>query len=648
MRATFHPFAFKICRFPVTRPISISLWSLFALLLDNAQAQPTYSSNTTITSAVTLAEDISITNSASLSISSGGNLSIGANEVFVGGTEFATGVGTLSITSGGDLSNRTGYVGFFANSNGTASISGAGSSWSNTGSLMIGRNGGGTLSIDNGATASSQFGYLGYSLGSSGSATLSGSGSAWNLSSTLFVGRAGTGSLSAQVGAGGSSGAIELGSQSSGHGTLTVSGSSTAWTSQSITVGSSGTGAVNISQGAALTATTYPSSIGSQTGSTGTVSVSGANSSWATNNLYVGANGHGIATISGGGTISSTEFVSGYTAASIVGFYPGSSGEVSVAGEGSTWNLREQLYIAYEGDGVVTVSDGGKLAFVNANSSITLGDQVVGEGTLNIGAAANAAPAGVGTVGAASIRGGSGTGVLQFNTTANTSAPLYFTQNGTASGTGVNTSGGLRLVHTAGHTVFKGTLAHTGPTEINGGILALTGTLSGSSVTVASGATLDGIGTLNAPVTLANGGRLGSSASVGTLTFASGLSFAGSAELNLQLGTTGDLIRVTGGTLSASPASTITIKITDAGGFGAGIYTFMDATGANLSSIGATTFEIGSFVGGYTYQISQAGNLFQIVATAAVPEPSSAALALAAVALCRAAARRRRSPFSQS
>lgn len=577
-------------------------------------AQPVYTADTAINSTVAFAVDISITNSAKVDLVTGGNLSVGPNEVFVGGTEFATGTGTLTLAGGADLSNRAASVGFFAGSSGNVSISGAGTTWSNTATVFIGRSGAGTLAVGDQAQVTSLAATLGHASGSSGTVTLSNAGTSWTTTSGYIVGRQGTGDVTVQSGADASTFSLTLGSSVGGLGNLTVSGAGSTWSSsQSVSVGSAGTGNLLVSNGGVVSNGTS-SVVGNDATANGTVSITGAGSAWnSANPVYIGLSGHGSANVSNGGTLSGK--------LGVVGFFNGGSGEVVVTGTGSTWLLEPELYIGYEGTGTVTVSNGGSLSFVGGGN-ITLGDQVGGNGTLHVGAGAASPAAPAGVVGAVNVREGLGAGTLQFNTTGNATAPTYFTRDGTQAGVGINTSSGLSLVHTAGLTVFSGTLAHTDTTQVNGGVFVLTGNLTNSPVTVFSGAKIGGTGIFGANVTALAGAEVGSDYGTGTLTFTQGLTLDDNAILNFDLGTVSDLIRVSGGTLLGEAGGTIWVNLRDAGDFAGGIFTLIDATGASLESISATSFEIDAAIGGYSYQIVREADQFKLVASP-IPEPSS-------------------------
>src|SRR5207248_6615782 len=134
-----------------------------------------------------------------------GNLSTSGSGAVTVSADLAVGyggTGTLSITNGADVSDLSGEVGYTIHSetgvHGTATVDGAGSTWTHSFELYVGY-GTGTLNITNGATVSDQFGYLGYFPEfpghSSGTVTVDGTGSTWTNSADLSVGRSGTGVL---------------------------------------------------------------------------------------------------------------------------------------------------------------------------------------------------------------------------------------------------------------------------------------------------------------------------------------------------------------------------------------------------------------------------------------------------------------------
>ena len=94
------------------------------------------------------------------------------------------------------LSTTSGYIGYNSNSVGLVTVDGAGSTWTNSGSLYVGNSGSGTLSITNHGSITGTSGYLGSSSGSTGLVTVDGAGSTWTNSVDLYVGKSGSGTLS--------------------------------------------------------------------------------------------------------------------------------------------------------------------------------------------------------------------------------------------------------------------------------------------------------------------------------------------------------------------------------------------------------------------------------------------------------------------
>ena len=93
----------------------------------------------------------------------------------------SNGTGMLVIQNGGTLTDIGGFVGNLPGSQGTVTVSGAGSTWTNIGTLVVGGLGTGTLTIQNGGTVNSGGGgSVGLSAGSTGTVTVTGPGSTWN------------------------------------------------------------------------------------------------------------------------------------------------------------------------------------------------------------------------------------------------------------------------------------------------------------------------------------------------------------------------------------------------------------------------------------------------------------------------------------
>ncbi|WP_177431642.1 autotransporter-associated beta strand repeat-containing protein, partial [Pseudomonas huaxiensis] len=149
------------------------------------------------------------------------------------------------------------------------------------------------------------------------------------------------------------------------------------------------------------------------------------------------------------------------------------------------------------------------------------------------------------------------------------------TFSGALSGNGdlyKNSSGTLQL---------SGNSSLAGATTVAGGILRVNGSLGNGSVSVENGASLTGSGTLGGAVTVANGGHL-SLASGSVLTLGS-LVLNDLSNLDVALGAA-----TAGAAGMANVSGNLTLdgklNITDAGGFGIGVYRLFDYNGALIDN----------------------------------------------------------------
>jgi T5SS/PEP-CTERM-associated repeat protein len=105
------------------------------------------------------------------------------------------------VEAGGLLSSTYGYLsGGFSGSTSTATITGAGSKWTNSADLHVGRSRGGELRVEAGGQVSNTSGYMGNGPGTTGTATIIGAGSKWINDGYLFVGGYGRGVLTISAG----------------------------------------------------------------------------------------------------------------------------------------------------------------------------------------------------------------------------------------------------------------------------------------------------------------------------------------------------------------------------------------------------------------------------------------------------------------
>jgi len=130
--------------------------------------------------------------------------------------------------------------------------------------------------------------------------------------------------------------------------------------------------------------------------------------------------------------------------------------------------------------------------------------------------------------------------------------------------TALTSSGGILTKTGAGTLTLSGINTYSGTTTISGGTLLVNGNQAGASgaMTVNSGGTLGGIGTLGGAVTVNSGGTLRAGTNgLGTLTVTNGLSFsAGVFQVAATSTNACGLVRVTGGNVQIGSGSTIAIS----------------------------------------------------------------------------------------
>jgi autotransporter-associated beta strand protein len=140
---------------------------------------------------------------------------------------------------------------------------------------------------------------------------------------------------------------------------------------------------------------------------------------------------------------------------------------------------------------------------------------------------------------------------------------------------------------------LSGTNSYTGATAVNAGELRVTGSLSGSAVTVVGNATLSGTGTLGGGVTVQSGAILSPGldlGNAGTLTVSNGLTLPAPTLLfDLSSSPVGanDRITMLGGTLAMSGVQNYLFNLTD-GFLGAGTYSLIEGATNSTAWSGVT------------------------------------------------------------
>ena len=405
-----------------------------------------------------------------------------------------------------------------------------------------------------------------------------------------------------------------IGNLPGGVGTVTVTGSGSDWSNvNDVVVGGLGQGTLIIQGGASAEDGTTASSTGGSVGlsgsSHGTVMVTGPGSSWIngpSGGLNIGSFGTGTLMIANGGrVIDITPLVTN------IGQGGGSHGTVTVTGTGSLWSDIAGIRIGNSGTGTLTVADGGNVIA----PSVTIATNAGSTGTLNIGAGAGNPAAAPGTLTAPSIAFGAGTGVINFN---HTSADYVFASAISGNGT-VNVL--------AGATILTADNSYTGGTTVSGGTLAVgdfahpSAALSGGGpITVGSGGTLGGYGSVTGPVT--NSGVIApgsatpgfSGSPMGAFTINGNYAgVSGTMAINTMLGGDGspsDRLVISGAGTTATGATTV--HVTNVGGLGAettgnGIQVVSAVSGA-MTAPGAFALPAGELrAGAFDYDLFRGG-----------------------------------------
>lgn len=398
----------------------------------------------------------------------------------------------MVVESGGQVNSAGAILGWNSTGNGRATVTNAGSRWDNTGTLYVGNLGTGFLLVSDGGVVTSTDGYVGTENGSNSEARVTGAGSSWEMSGAFFVGH-------------------NTGSQ----------------------------GVVTISDGGSISS--LQGILGDLAGSVGTMTVTGAGSTWSalvdssvlySGDLNVGRFGTGYLTVTDGGSVIGNRLHIGNEA--------GSSGTVVVSGAGSNLTIAGRLSVGIEGDGVLTVTNG---ATVSADR-IVIADDATSSGTLNIGAARGQTASAAGTINASTVVFGDGDGEIVFN---HTGSSYVFTSDVEGTGTLSFLSGLTKL--TGDYSAFTGDLS------IEGGLVSVNTSTLTAVANVLSGATLGGSGTLG-NVYVDGGGTVAPGNSIGTLTVAN-ITFASGSTYSVEIDDAGrsDLLHATGTATISSGAS---------------------------------------------------------------------------------------------
>jgi T5SS/PEP-CTERM-associated repeat protein len=179
--------------------------------------------------------------------------------------------------------------------------------------------------VQDGGKVSSRFGVLGSYTGSTGTANITGANSTWTNSEVLFIGSltdfssSGRGTLNVQDGGHVSNTGCLIGWGVGAFGAVTVTGANSTWTNNgSLRFGWGGRGTLNVQDGGKVNNTDADFSFGC------TVTVTGTNSTWINNGSLSILNGSGnTLTIESGGTVEVTGTTSVGYSNNVINLKPG-------------------------------------------------------------------------------------------------------------------------------------------------------------------------------------------------------------------------------------------------------------------------------------------------------------------------------------
>ncbi len=345
------------------------------------------------------------------------------------------------------------------------------------------------------------------------------------------------------------------------------------------------------------------------------------------NNTY-----SGVTTLSAGtllaGSTTALSSSSAFTVNSVLDLNGFSNTVASLAGSGTVTNggsLNQAIVspltptgtpatLTAGGDGTSTVFSG---TLIDGTSS--LGLTKTGVGTLTLTGANTYTGGTTVTAGTLQIGNGAGTGSIAGNVIDN--AVLVVNRTGTLTLAGVVSGTGNLSQTGTGTLVLTGISTYTGTTSVSAGTLQVDGGLGNTALTVQSGATLAGQGTITGSVTILDGGHLAPGPAAQTLSVGN-LALNTGSILDYQLSTPGvigsgvnTLVNVTGNlTLDG------VLNVTNGGSFGSGSYRLLNYTGALTDlTLGLGTLPTGFSSANVTVITAVAGQVNLVVNGAGAP-----------------------------
>jgi T5SS/PEP-CTERM-associated repeat protein len=507
---------------------------------------------------------------------------------------------TWNMTGGSNAINNfnSGTVEFAFANNGTmnVNVSGPSTTWYMGGGIEseLGWNGAVHLTISAGAKVTNNATTVIMSKNGAGASNntvlVTGTGSQWNLAGELRVGsavRVNSMTISDSGVVNGTSARIGENAGSSNN-TVVVSGSNSVWNlTDFLQVGSSGKqNSLIITNGGRVNSAGDSAVPNSRLGLNGTaisnsVQIDGNGSIWnCSSNVVVGNNGSAnFISVKNGGQFNSQ-------AANIGAGVIANNNFVLVDGPGSLWIANGTVQLGVGGNNnQLTVSDGGEVVAGNVDVS-----PVSGGGANNSVLVSNATLFVTNSVSGASLRVGGGAlqGTFTMSSGSAVTVDKLFLTNGTSSAFVFN--GGVLNVKTSVVANGSSFVVGNGTDAATLNLLAFSHSFA-NNLSISPNATLSGVGTINANVTLANNATLAPGLSgIGTQTVVGALVLNPSTVLDYALGAPGD-----GGLVNVMGNLTLdgTINVINLGGITTGSYTLFSYTGLTDNTLTVGTLPAG-------------------------------------------------------
>jgi fibronectin-binding autotransporter adhesin len=319
----------------------------------------------------------------------------GANSLFsVSGnlTIGYLGSGSLTIDDGGRVTNMAGNIALGGGVTSTVLVKGANSLWDNSGNLTIGGSQAfGFLTIENGGRVNSTSASIAQSFFSEGTVTVTGAGSLWNNSGALVIGDGEKGTLTIENGGRVNSASATLGNKLYSSGSTTVTGTSSVWANNGRLIignGDRAGGTLTISNGATVRTGSYAGGVADFVGIAGVATASGT--------LNIGAASGAAAATAGTLLADQIRFAlgTGTIVFNHTGLPDGSDLDFVAALRGKGSIKHESGTTILSGDGSAftgsTAVSGGKLVVANklgGSVVVSSGATLAGSGTIGSGGA---------------------------------------------------------------------------------------------------------------------------------------------------------------------------------------------------------------------------------------------------------------------